>query len=408
MSYNDDAVLSKLSALNESQESIATTAQWIMFHRRHAAQTVHLWLTKLRDLPSPKRLNMIYLANEVVQQSIARHKDDFRTAFSPFICDATSTAYKGASADIQNKLKRVVDIWRERAIFSSELQGAMEAKLEELDRSRTSTKVGSFGASMFGSQTSSIPPELSPLVAPQQSVSKSIVPKNNALKMANTEFDKLTDLTSSPPAAAVFAARLTGLLKTLANAEGAVTECIRAHRELVTALEKILLTNKEELESEVTHLKKLSARRTAIEQKKQEVELAIMAGLPSGNSEQSSHNRPSGSPVPEPDRPQVEALTPPQVQDHDDMYTNSPGPQNGQTESVAGFINSPPVPPQATFPSAPGIELLSHLASRYQAVPVNGSKKRKIDASDDSPDLGGDDGIDAEVSEMLKRESHSS
>jgi hypothetical protein len=31
--------------------------------RRHAAQTVHLWLTKLRDLPSPKRLNMIYLAN---------------------------------------------------------------------------------------------------------------------------------------------------------------------------------------------------------------------------------------------------------------------------------------------------------------------------------------------------------
>jgi hypothetical protein len=33
MAYTDDAVLSKLSALNESHESIATTAQWIMFHR---------------------------------------------------------------------------------------------------------------------------------------------------------------------------------------------------------------------------------------------------------------------------------------------------------------------------------------------------------------------------------------
>jgi len=31
--------------------------------RRHASQTVHLWLTKLKDLPSSKRLNMIYLAN---------------------------------------------------------------------------------------------------------------------------------------------------------------------------------------------------------------------------------------------------------------------------------------------------------------------------------------------------------
>jgi regulator of Ty1 transposition protein 103 len=33
MAYNDDAVLAKLSALNESHDSIATAAQWIMFHR---------------------------------------------------------------------------------------------------------------------------------------------------------------------------------------------------------------------------------------------------------------------------------------------------------------------------------------------------------------------------------------
>jgi len=33
MSYTDDAVKAKLSALNESQEAIVTVAQWIMFHR---------------------------------------------------------------------------------------------------------------------------------------------------------------------------------------------------------------------------------------------------------------------------------------------------------------------------------------------------------------------------------------
>jgi len=33
MAYTDDAVLAKLSALNESHDSIATAAQWIMFHR---------------------------------------------------------------------------------------------------------------------------------------------------------------------------------------------------------------------------------------------------------------------------------------------------------------------------------------------------------------------------------------
>jgi regulator of Ty1 transposition protein 103 len=36
MAYTDDAVLAKLSALNETQESIVTVAQWVMFHRYEA------------------------------------------------------------------------------------------------------------------------------------------------------------------------------------------------------------------------------------------------------------------------------------------------------------------------------------------------------------------------------------
>ena len=33
MAYTDEGVKAKLSALNETQESIVTVAQWIMFHR---------------------------------------------------------------------------------------------------------------------------------------------------------------------------------------------------------------------------------------------------------------------------------------------------------------------------------------------------------------------------------------
>lgn len=38
MAYNDDAVLARLSALNESHDSIATAAQWIMFHKYVGSQ----------------------------------------------------------------------------------------------------------------------------------------------------------------------------------------------------------------------------------------------------------------------------------------------------------------------------------------------------------------------------------
>ncbi len=63
MAYTDDAVRAKLSALNETQESIVTVAQWVMFHRRHADRTATIWLQKLKEAGASKRLNLIYLAN---------------------------------------------------------------------------------------------------------------------------------------------------------------------------------------------------------------------------------------------------------------------------------------------------------------------------------------------------------
>lgn len=65
MAYTDDAVKAKLSALNETQESIVTVAQWVMFHRRHADRTAAIWLQKLKEAGGSKRLNLIYLANGI-------------------------------------------------------------------------------------------------------------------------------------------------------------------------------------------------------------------------------------------------------------------------------------------------------------------------------------------------------
>ena len=85
MAFTDDAVLAKLSALNETQESIVTVAQWVLFHkyltllltvavarpgltecarlRRHAERTAQLWFQRLKDSGANKKLNLMYLAN---------------------------------------------------------------------------------------------------------------------------------------------------------------------------------------------------------------------------------------------------------------------------------------------------------------------------------------------------------
>lgn len=67
---------------------------------------------------------------EVAQQSKARRKDDFLIAFSPVIAEATATAYKGATAEVQNKLRRVVEVWRQRQIFELPVQEVIEARID--------------------------------------------------------------------------------------------------------------------------------------------------------------------------------------------------------------------------------------------------------------------------------------
>jgi regulator of Ty1 transposition protein 103 len=67
---------------------------------------------------------------EVCQQSKVRHKEDFLVAFSPCIAEAAATAYKGAPTDVQQRIRRVVDVWRERGVFEEPIQAAVEGRID--------------------------------------------------------------------------------------------------------------------------------------------------------------------------------------------------------------------------------------------------------------------------------------
>ncbi|OTA67662.1 DUF618-domain-containing protein [Hypoxylon sp. EC38] len=391
MSYTDDSVLAKLSGLSDAADSVVTVAQWIMFHRRHADRTVQLWLQRLKDSTSHKRLTLIYLANEVAQQTKARHREDFIVAFSPIIAEAVATAYKGAPTDTQNRIQRVVDVWREREIFEKPILDAIDARIHEINQARGSAKAG-LGGSIFKSGASSIPAELVPLAAPQQNVTKLLLSTKAAVNSANQEYDKLLGPNSMAPSAPVYAARLSGLLRTLAQAEGAVDQCVKARRELVNALQKVLDTNRNALIAEENQLETFVTRRMEVEEKKNEVERAIMAGLPDDEPYLShdAHDQPD----PEPERPEVEALTPPPAE------TDLPE----QTDSLGNAeLNEAPI----QQPKAHSMETTPGLGLQFKSVPtaMNGSKKRKLDEGNDFPDLGDDDGIDSDVAEMLRRDS---
>lgn len=349
------------------------------------------------------------------QQSRIRQKEDFINAFSPVVAEATAATYKGATSDIQSKLRRVVEVWRDRTIFDPAIQGAIESRLDgmyrcrvlahnreltfslELDKSRGTSKPG-FGSSPFGG--SSVPADIAPLVSAHQAAGKLSIPLKATVISADQEYEKQTDPSNPVPSAPVYAARLNGLLTTLAGAESKVADCIKAREGLVTGLEKLLETSRAALDKDRDVATRLGNRKREIEEKKQQVEMGIMQALGSTDNNGSPAEAGSVSPPAEPDRPEMEALTPPTME----AFT-PPDTTEEPYEMVEHIKHEQGDTKQG--PGASGIEMLSDVASSYQSLPVaiNGSnKRRRVDDSGDFPVLEADGDIDADVAAMLMKD----
>lgn len=453
MAYTPDAVLTKLSSLTETQDSIVSVAQWIMFHRRHAPETARLWLTKLTSSPSPKRLNLIYLANEVVQQSRARGKQDFMLAFEPIVAEGTRASYEKASLEVQGKVRRVVEVWRQRGIFGKEVLDGVERGLSEVDRARGGggtngvASKGRLGGALFGGG-GGVPQELEGVAKAMGELGKADAGVRPAVNTANAEFAKMTDPNTTVPTPPVHAARLSALMRNLATAQSSLDASIKARTQLLAGLEALLSTHRDKLAEDQATATDLATRREGVEMKKKEVEDGIMRGLstPSspdiptpasaGGSAFSLPTNNGGMEAPEaesltPPPPDVETFTPPPAQHapEDDVTmagdpapfvgTADPREQSFTTNTGAEAIHEQPPnfnepapafePPPAISPTSPpkneaaaqANDFLNSLALGGGAA--NGTNNLVRQASQEIPDGIGNSGSSEARDPRLKR-----
>lgn len=358
MAYSDEAVLIKLSSLSETQDSIVASSQWLLFHRRHATRTAALWLDRLSSAATPaKKLNLIYLANEVVQQSRARGKTDFSTAFEPIIAEAVEKAYKGASSEVQGKVKRVVEVWRGRGVFGKGVVGEVEQRMAEIDKVKAGKGGGKLGGALFGgSGVGGVPMELEGAANLYTELTKAEVGKTPAVQTAETDYAKLMDPAAVLPTPPVHAARLSALMRALATAQGAVEASISVRKQLVAGLEKLVQTHQAQLAEEAAVASQLSIKREGIEAKKREVEDGIMRGLsapasPSATAQDNGNGHDySAAPEAEgftPPPPDVESFTPPPAATEPDLLVpaalvSAPFPSDPQRYSAT--LNATPQP----------------------------------------------------------------
>ena len=189
------------------------------------------------------------------------------------------------------------------------------------------------------------------------------------------------------------------------------TEGIKARQALIEGLEKILDTNRGALSAEESQLIHVSKRRDEINAKKTEVEDNIMRGFASnsnpgtpsgvgGASPESNMQQTPATPVEEPNRPAVEALTPP-------GFPSPPAREPAPPLDLDASTNESAIEPNVHSPiPIPLFQANYGGDARYRSASISSgsAKKRKLNDEDEFADLGEGD-LDADVAEMLRQDS---
>lgn len=171
MSFSPDIFRKKLDLLQETQDSIVSISQWVLFHHRHANDLCHLWsdytMAKSPQVNLKKRLSLLYLCNDVVQQARHKRKPEFAAGFAEILPKVLNHIYSTVDGSIKPKIDRLIGVWEERGIFGATQIRDMRRGIELLKTGKSMEDAG---------------PEPEPTTVPDASgpkVAADLVPLNN-------------------------------------------------------------------------------------------------------------------------------------------------------------------------------------------------------------------------------------
>ncbi|KAM4692214.1 regulation of nuclear pre-mRNA domain-containing protein 1B isoform 2-T2 [Rhinophrynus dorsalis] len=134
-SFTEPALEKKLSELSNSQQSVQTLSLWLIHHRKHAATIVTVWQRELRRAKANRKLTFLYLANDVIQNS-KRKGPEFTREFENVLLDAFSHVSREAEEECRKPLERLLHIWQERSVYSSDFIQQIRLAIDSDDSPR--------------------------------------------------------------------------------------------------------------------------------------------------------------------------------------------------------------------------------------------------------------------------------
>lgn len=121
MSFLVEGFARKLQGLQDTNELVTGLLQWVLFHHRHLPAIAAQW-SKFILSPEAKllkkKLTLLYLVNDVVQQARRKRRPEFAEEFAQVLPGVLEKVYAGLDHATRGKVDRILLVWEERLVYA--------------------------------------------------------------------------------------------------------------------------------------------------------------------------------------------------------------------------------------------------------------------------------------------------
>ncbi|CAK6949228.1 regulation of nuclear pre-mRNA domain-containing protein 2a [Scomber scombrus] len=119
----------KFQNVSNTMDSIQGLSTWCIDNKKYHSLIVRHWSKCLKKSDAAHRLNLLYLANDVIQNCKRKNAIVYRTAFSEVLPEAFSQVNIEGDAKVVKSVERILSIWEERNVYSGALIAELRSSL---------------------------------------------------------------------------------------------------------------------------------------------------------------------------------------------------------------------------------------------------------------------------------------
>ncbi|TNM93148.1 hypothetical protein fugu_018550 [Takifugu bimaculatus] len=119
--------------VTNTMDSIQGLSTWCVDNKKYHSLIVRHWIKCLKKSVSSHRLNLFYVANDVIQNCKRKNAIVYRTAFAEVLRDACMLVNLDGDRKVIKSVGRILSIWEERGVYSGSLITELKSTLTKAE-----------------------------------------------------------------------------------------------------------------------------------------------------------------------------------------------------------------------------------------------------------------------------------